>query len=645
MKSDVSAGNGDTVRQGAKDAAFFEVPTENDFASRLIERGFDADTLSVGHTGTILPTLRRDLPQTLEFSAGLASEELELHETIGEGGMGVVRLATQRPMRRQVAVKSGAGADDGTKGAGQLLREAWVTGALEHPNIVPVYTVKRADDGAPLIVMKRIEGTPWSELIANPNHPAWPKDAHDRVGWHIDVLVQVCRAIEFAHASGIIHRDIKPDNVMVGAFGEVYVLDWGLAASVQRDPTGRFTSVDDVTEIVGTPGYLAPEMVAVDDRILTRKTDIYLLGATLHELLTGETRHPTTSITKALYHALKSPPVEYGDSVPPELGAIANRATARDPDDRFESVAALRVALAASRTHAASTALAREAFGRLHALTPQLAVRERQEIFGECTFGFRQALREWPDSPEAQEGLRCLELCRIEDAIQREDAVGARAILDGLGEVDSAVHSSVEALEAQVAARRKDSSRLAAMEQDLDLDVGRKSRVTAVVVLGVIWATFAPILLLGHQQLGWPLDARTLFIDGLGGVVLVLIIAFIGRERLFANLISRRISACLVVGGLSYMMARTAAYVIDLPFAHVMLFDFVAMFASIAALALLVDRRALTAAAFHLVMFFAAVFSPDAWIVWLLSGANCGALLLLGVAWRLSPSKAVAASD
>ena len=608
-----------------------ELPTDNDFATSLLDSGFDLDRLQLGHTGTILPTLRTGGERApLLLEAGPADDEIVIHDTLGQGGMGVVSRATQRPLGREVAVKSVQPGGDVPGLDAQLLREAWVTGALEHPNIVPVYTLKRTSDGQPLIVMKRIEGTPWKALLDDPEHPSWPAEVHDHLQWHLDVLVQVCRAVELAHDRGIIHRDLKPDNVMIGRFGEVYLLDWGIAASVEADPTGRFLSVDDVSEIVGTPGYMAPEMVEPKRQRLSRRTDVYLLGATLHEVLTHQTRHPTATVTQALYSALKSPAFSYPDTVPKELAAIANLATRRVQDERYASVAELRGAITAFGAHRSSTLLSDEADAVLRTITGD---GDDQARYGECSFGYRQALRLWPNNQAAQSGLRRLNRLRVQDALSRQDGIGARRLLDALDAPEPALSAEVEALEAALASHAADTQQLAALQHDLDLDVGTRARVVAVCFLGIVWATFAPILLLGHQHLGWPMDATTLLIDGWGGIGVGLLIAFLGRRQLFTNLASRRMGGALLLGAVGYLMARSAAYSIDLPFGQALLFDFVVMFMGIGALALLVDRRATPAAIAHGLVFIGALAAPEDWIVWLISGANCLALLLMGLAW------------
>jgi len=310
--------------------------------------------------------------------------------------MAVVRAATQTAIGREVAVKCVRPGDPASD-TRELVREARVTGALEHPNIVPIHTVGVDEDGNPLIVMKRIDGAVWQpdELTLDEN---------------IDVLLDVCRAVHFAHSKAIIHRDLKPDNVMIGSFGEVYVLDWGL--SVTTDPAlgDRLQLASEVDYVAGTPHYMAPEMAAADGPRIGPRTDVYLLGASLHECLTGELRHDGETVPQILLSAFLSAPVTWPSDVPDELGAICNRATHIDPEQRFDNVDDFRQALLDYREHRGSMHLTTEANRYLSDLRAARAAddfepTEIRELFGACRFAYQQALVTWPNNAEARDGL------------------------------------------------------------------------------------------------------------------------------------------------------------------------------------------------------------------------------------------------
>ena len=153
--------------------------------------------------------------------------DYELREVIGEGSMGRVWSARQSSLDRNVAVKIPRPelASAGSIGESQFISEVVVTGKLEHPNIVPIYELGRAANGTPFYSMKHVQGLPWNELIEEKSEQE-----------NLEILMKVCDAIAFAHDRNFLHRDIKPHNVMVGEFGEVSVMDWGIAISLAKDP-------------------------------------------------------------------------------------------------------------------------------------------------------------------------------------------------------------------------------------------------------------------------------------------------------------------------------------------------------------------------------------------------------------------------
>ena len=325
--------------------------------------------------------------------------------TIGAGGMGYVTLARQHALQRDVALKMVNPEENDPHLDERLVSEGVVTGRLEHPNIVPVHLLGKNRAGRPVIVMKHVEGVPWSRL-EHEGHElgVWSGDPQLR---HLEIFLQVCNAVSYSHAQGYVHRDIKPDNVMIGTFGEVYLLDWGIATRVG---TPAFADhPDDVVPMpTGTPTYLAPEMIHADG-VVDERTDVYLLGATLHRMLTGRRRHEGNNLYEVLAKAIASEPHEYGPDFPEELAAICNRATAAFPEHRYETVAQLREAVVGFLRHKASLDLATEADKLLAAFeAPDDAISEtsRRAQFAECRFAFRHALREWPDNPRAQRGLR-----------------------------------------------------------------------------------------------------------------------------------------------------------------------------------------------------------------------------------------------
>ncbi|MEM9488267.1 MAG: serine/threonine-protein kinase, partial [Myxococcota bacterium] len=231
------------------------------------------------------------LEQLFADRAYQLGSQLILGDTIGTGGAGIVRQAEQVALGRTVAVKMLKPDKRGTTTAMDLLREAWVAGSLAHPNVVPVYDIGLDDSGAPLVVLKHIEGVAWSELIHDGAQVRERFGADDLLDWNLGILMQVLNAVRFAHSRGIVHRDLKPANVMIGEFGEVYLVDWGLAVSMRDDRSGRLPLARDATALAGTPCYMAPEMLGEGDNPITECTDIYLAGSILFEILVGRPPH------------------------------------------------------------------------------------------------------------------------------------------------------------------------------------------------------------------------------------------------------------------------------------------------------------------------------------------------------------------
>jgi len=299
---------------------------------------------------------------------------LEIERTIGEGGMGIVRLATQRSLGRKVAVKTLRQDAKNEAATLRLLREAWVTGTLEHPNIVPVYDLGLDEDGSPIIVLKRIEGVEWGEVMQDAAIAKERYGAADLLEFNLRILVQLCNAVSLAHARGVLHRDLKPENVMIGSFGEVYLVDWGIAVSLRPDPLGRLPLASEQGEMAGTPCYMAPEMLGALGS-LSERTDVYLLGAILHEILSKKPPH--TGSFKQIVGSILMSTFVYDDTAPRELAEIAQRAMRREPAERFargwwslawpwgDDLPGIRVVQAAKRTAAsASTRRARPACHR-----------------------------------------------------------------------------------------------------------------------------------------------------------------------------------------------------------------------------------------------------------------------------------------
>lgn len=251
-----------------------------------------------------------------------------VERTLGKGGMATVELAEDTELRRKVAVKRLAAslAEDDVLQK-RFFREARMAAALSHPNLVAVYDVGE-EDGIPYIVMEYVEGETLADLMARAG-PLQPDRA-------VKLLLQVCAGLEHAHAAGLVHRDIKPRNLLVRSDGVVKIADFGIARMVQA------TRLTEVGTVLGTAAYLAPEQAAGEP--VTAAADIYSLGAVAYELLSGRTPYELESLTDLALRQREPPPPLGG--VPPELERAVTGALAFEPGDRPPSAAAFARALA-----------------------------------------------------------------------------------------------------------------------------------------------------------------------------------------------------------------------------------------------------------------------------------------------------------
>jgi eukaryotic-like serine/threonine-protein kinase len=264
---------------------------------------------------------------------------------LGEGGMAEVRACRDLAIGRIVARKLVHPHPGHSTGARvEFLREARVQGQIEHPAVPPVYDVGRDAAGEIFFTMKRVTGLTLSQVldVRRDGDPVGER----RFGRHrlLTAFQMICECIEYAHSRGVIHRDLKPSNIMFGDFGEVYVLDWGVAG-IARDGQLQTGLPPLPTGPSGTPGYMAPEQLEEHGEI-DRRTDVYALGALLFEILTLEPLHPyadavvlieSTKLGADARASVRAP----AQDVPPELEAICVRATALSPNDRFPTVRAL----------------------------------------------------------------------------------------------------------------------------------------------------------------------------------------------------------------------------------------------------------------------------------------------------------------
>ena len=295
-------------------------------------------------------------PEVLKHAA--FDDRYAYRKPLGAGGMGVVNLFRDHTIGRDVAMKVARPLGPDTQSRLRFVREARVQGQLEHPSVVPVYDLGLDPKGDVYFTMQRVRGVSLADVIDGLKG----KDEAISSLWtlrrRLAVFNQVCLAVDFVHHRGVIHRDLKPDNIMLGDYGEVYLLDWGLAKvhgaaeishaterpedEAEHTAPGRVDAFDGAEtiagEMLGTPGYMAPEqMQGAED--LDGRADVYALGAILFELLTLELLHRQDSRASVIHATLKTDGARPAErcpeaEVPPELDALVHRCTRLDPSKR-----------------------------------------------------------------------------------------------------------------------------------------------------------------------------------------------------------------------------------------------------------------------------------------------------------------------
>ncbi|MFO0887938.1 MAG: tetratricopeptide repeat protein [Isosphaeraceae bacterium] len=278
------------------------------------------------------------------------------------GGLGAVFVAIDEELHREVALKQilDERADDPTSRQ-RFLIEAEVTGGLEHPGIVPVYGLGSYEDGRPFYAMRFIKGDSLKEAIAAFHADASLKSDPGRRSLELRKLLRrftdVCNAIEYAHSRGVLHRDLKPGNVIVGRYGETLVVDWGLAkATGRRDPDASLgeRTLNPASsgggaetlpgQALGTPAYMSPEQAAGELEKLGAPSDVYSLGATLYCLLTGNAPFEGNDVFEVLQKVQRGDfprPRLFEPSIDKAIESVCLKAMALEPADRYSTCCAL----------------------------------------------------------------------------------------------------------------------------------------------------------------------------------------------------------------------------------------------------------------------------------------------------------------
>lgn len=283
----------------------------------------DPGSIHLDHTAE-----KEDLRE-LEARVGTFVSKYKITKLLGQGGMGVVYAAHDSIIGREVAIKFlSAKAAGNETSLRRFVQEARAVGQLQHPNVVALFDVDQAD-GMWYLVMEKVDGGTASDLIENNGALSWKKAAR--------IIADACRGLIVAHEKNLIHRDIKPDNIMLAGDGTAKVSDFGLAKMENTD-TPTLTQQH---QVLGTPHYMSPEQCRSSQ--VDARSDIYSLGATFYDLLTGSPPYAkSTDVMQIMYAQCHEPPpdpAELAPDLPPLCRGIIEQAMAKEPQDRYQSAA------------------------------------------------------------------------------------------------------------------------------------------------------------------------------------------------------------------------------------------------------------------------------------------------------------------
>jgi serine/threonine protein kinase len=376
--------------------------------------------------------------RTLSIEPGRpqGNSDYEILQMLGEGGMGVVYKARQASIDRHVAVKMVKTEAVSERKRRNFVSEAVVTGELDHPNIVPIYDLGQDESGALFYSMKEVKGTPWKNMIRR-----------KPLAENLEILLRVADAVAFGHSRGVVHCDLKPENVMLGEYGEVLVMDWGLA---QLLPSfGKPREIAKSADGGGTPAYMAPEMALGKASDITIASDVYLLGAILFEIITGKAPHAGKTAMDCLVNVAKNAiqPTEKSG----ELLDIAYRAMATKPEDRYESVLAFQKAIREYQSHSESIHLSDRAADVLDRAYEQ----QDYELFAQALASLREALSLWSENSEAALGLKAARYAYAESAYQKGDLDLGLSLLDEANPDHAELHRKIVAAQREREARQQ----------------------------------------------------------------------------------------------------------------------------------------------------------------------------------------------
>ncbi len=433
----------------------------------------DLIAVRFGVTDGFVPALVELAGETTPITAtGQADGKYLLGQELGRGGMGQVVAAKDVELGRTIAMKTlQRDLEDLDSQESALIFEARISGQLEHPHIVPVHEMGTLEDGRVYYTMKLTGKTTLADSLRDLRDG---KSEQTIIGM-LQLLRGVCMAMQYAHDRGVIHRDLKPANILLGDYGEVQIMDWGVARVLPPGPDAPALfagMIEPPGVVVGTPHYMSPEQAMGDNTKVSHASDIYAIGLILYQILTlrlpYDTEGAREQIDALLTEPVPPPTVRAPErDIPAELESICLKALSREPEDRYDSARSLWKDLASfiegkkdeerlGRLASGQMERAAEAAARYYLLrqqmkrieknvrratlaanhfepTPERKQRWQQKLeadhhrlvearaFAEAVAGYHQALAYERDNKQARQSLAALYRSQSEDAYQRGD--------------------------------------------------------------------------------------------------------------------------------------------------------------------------------------------------------------------------------
>lgn len=490
-----------------------------------------------------------------------AFHAFHMSELLGEGGMGQVWEAHQEFPERYVAIKRLK--LHHVNLAKILLQEANVMGKLEHPNIPPVHLIYRNEYNTPDVVMKLIEGRNLSEILQG------QAQKNTALLESLQVVKQVCHAMEFAHSKGFVHRDIKPENIRVGEFNQVYVMDWGLVVDM-NNPSLTFKG------LAGSPAYMAPEMISGDPMDIGYYTDVYLLGATLYQIITGEVIHRGKTVQETLQQIAQEKSIEFPTDVPKELAQICIEACAHSTTDRLQTVQEFRSKIDSFLEHWQAIKLWERATALIDTYKVLLhdGARNSGDDFHmvqagiEAKFALEQALDSWPEYKEAQESWLNIVSLIAQRSLDGGDITYVEVLLAEIQQrfpkkQITGLEEKLSKAKEQKQREEERNQKFSQMEQDFDPNQSQSSRWFLQRFL-VISTTFS-ILVLSWSQAWFGLQMKgAMHFYSMLVTILPMLLVIVWRHKQFSlNTFGRQSMRTVVMGGTALLANRAISVLED----------------------------------------------------------------------------------